>query len=419
MEIKAIRGFNDILPSEVGKWQFVEQIAREVFESFGFKEIRIPILEKTELFARGIGEATDIVEKEMYTFLDKSGNSLTLRPEATASIARAYLEHKLYINESISKLYFIGPMFRYERPQKGRYRQFYQIDAEVFGVSDPMIDAEVIIMLMHLLKKIGLERLELQINSLGCRDCRPKYREELKRFLEKDSFKLCEDCSRRIKTNPLRIFDCKVQTCQEVIEEAPKVSEYICSDCQKHFDHVKRYLNLVGIAYSVNPKMVRGLDYYTRTTFEVISYQLGSQNAVSGGGRYDNLFQEIGGIDIPGIGFAIGMERLISLLKDEEDFLKYPVLFIASLGEDASKEAFRLINQFHLNGIWAEMDYESRSLKSQMRRADKLNVRYVVILGEDELKRGSAILRDMKNKSQEEIPLNSIFEIIKEKINSY
>ncbi len=419
MEIKAIRGFNDILPSEVGKWQFVEQIAREVFESFGFKEIRIPILEKTELFARGIGEATDIVEKEMYTFLDKSGNSLTLRPEATASIARAYLEHKLYINESISKLYFIGPMFRYERPQKGRYRQFYQIDAEVFGVSDPMIDAEVIIMLMHFLKKVGLERLELQINSLGCRDCRPKYREELKRFLEKDSFKLCEDCSRRIKTNPLRIFDCKVQTCQEVIEEAPKVSEYICSDCQKHFDHVKRYLNLVGITYSVNPKMVRGLDYYTRTTFEVISYQLGSQNAVSGGGRYDNLFQEIGGIDIPGIGFAIGMERLISLLKDEEDFLKYPVLFIASLGEDASKEAFRLINQFHLNGIWAEMDYESRSLKSQMRRADKLNVRYVVILGEDELKRGSAILRDMKNKSQEEIPLNSIFEIIKEKINSY
>ncbi len=419
MEIKAIRGFNDILPSEVGKWQFVEQIAREVFESFGFKEIRIPILEKTELFARGIGEATDIVEKEMYTFLDKSGNSLTLRPEATASIARAYLEHKLYINESISKLYFIGPMFRYERPQKGRYRQFYQIDAEVFGVSDPMIDAEVIIMLMHFLKKVGLERLELQINSLGCRDCRPKYREELKRFLEKDSFKLCEDCSRRIKTNPLRIFDCKVQTCQEVIEEAPKVSEYICSDCQKHFDHVKRYLNLVGIKYSVNPKMVRGLDYYTRTTFEVISYQLGSQNAVSGGGRYDNLFQEIGGIDIPGIGFAIGMERLISLLKDEEDFLKYPVLFIASLGEDASKEAFRLINQFNLNGIWAEMDYENKSLKSQMRRADKLNARYVLIIGEDELKRGSAILRDMKNKLQEEIPLNSIFEIIKEKINSY
>lgn len=419
MEIKAIRGFNDILPGEVGKWQFVEQIAREVFESFGFKEIRIPILEKTELFARGIGEATDIVEKEMYTFLDKSGNSLTLRPEATASIARAYLEHKLYINESISKLYFIGPMFRYERPQKGRYRQFYQIDAEVFGVSDPMIDAEVIIMLMHLLKKVGLERLELQINSLGCRDCRPKYREELKRFLEKDSFKLCEDCSRRIKTNPLRIFDCKVQTCQEVIEEAPKVNEYICSDCQKHFDHVKRYLNLVGIAYSVNPKMVRGLDYYTRTTFEVISFQLGSQNAVSGGGRYDNLFQEIGGIDIPGIGFAIGMERLISLLKDEEDFLKYPVLFIASLGEDASKEAFRLINQFHLNGIWAEMDYENKSLKSQMRRADKLNARYVLIIGEDELKRGSAILRDMKNKSQEEIPLNNIFEIIKEKISSY
>lgn len=416
MEIKAIRGFNDILPNDVGKWQFVEKTAREVFEAFGFREIRIPILEKTELFTRGIGEATDIVEKEMYTFLDKSGNSLTLRPEATASIARAYLEHKLYISESISKLYFIGPMFRYERPQKGRYRQFYQIDAEVFGVSDPMIDAEVIIMLMHFLKKVGLEMIELQINSLGCKECRPRYREKLKIFLEKDSFKLCEDCVRRVKTNPLRIFDCKVQTCQEIIEEAPKVSEYLCGECQEHFGQVKRYLDLVGITYSINPKMVRGLDYYTRTTFEVISTQLGSQNAVSGGGRYDNLFQDIGGIDIPGIGFAIGMERLLSLLQNDENFVKYPDLFIAAIGEDASKEAFKLINQFHLNGIWAEMDYESKSLKSQMRRADKLNATYVVIIGEDELKRGKVILRNMKNKSQEEVSLNNIFEVVKEKI---
>jgi len=416
LQIKAIRGFNDILPDEIGKWQFVERAAREVFEGFGFSEIRIPVLERTELFSRGIGEATDIVEKEMYTFTDRSGNSLTLRPEATASMARAYLEHQLYTFDPVAKLYCIGPMFRYERPQKGRYRQFYQIDAEVFGVENPMVDAQVIAMLIHFLKKVGLEKLELQINTLGCRDCRPRYREELKKFLTKKAFQLCEDCQRRLETNPLRIFDCKVETCQEAIADAPKVSDFICSECQKHFHKVKDYLEMAGLTYILNPRMVRGLDYYTRTAFEVVSYQLGSQNAVTGGGRYDNLFHEIGGLDIPGIGFAIGMERLVSLLPKDKEFTQYPQLFIAVLGEEPLKEAYRIINQLHLEGNRAEIDYEGKSLKSQMRRADKLKARYVLILGEEELKRGKAVLRNMESKSQEEIPINDLLDVLKSKI---
>src|SRR3990172_2103901 len=255
VEIKAIRGFNDVLPGEIGKWQFVERAAREIFEGFGFSEVRIPILERTELFSRGIGQATDIVEKEMYTFTDRSGNSLTLRPEATASMARAYLEHQVYSFDPVAKYYCIGPMFRYERPQKGRYRQFYQIDAEVFGVENPMVDAEIILMLIHFLKRVGLENLELQINTLGCRNCRPRYREELKNFLTKKSFQLCEDCQRRLQANPLRIFDCKGETCQSAISEAPQVADYTCPDCQGHFDKVKEYLTMTGLSYILNPKM--------------------------------------------------------------------------------------------------------------------------------------------------------------------
>jgi histidyl-tRNA synthetase len=307
-------------------------------------------------------------------------------------------------------------MFRYERPQKGRYRQFYQIDAEVFGVENPMVDAEVIVMLIHFLKRVGLEKLELQINSLGCRACRPRYREALKEFLTKKSFQLCEDCQRRLQTNPLRIFDCKVETCQEAIANAPKVTDFICPECQKHFDQVKKYLEMVELTYILNPRMVRGLDYYTRTAFEVVSYQLGSQNAVTGGGRYDNLFQEIGGLEIPGIGFAIGMERLVSLLPKDKEFIQTPHLFIASLGEEPFKEAYRLVNQLHLKGVRAELDYEGKSLKSQMRRADKLKARYVLILGEDELKRGKAVLRNMENKIQEEIALKDIVNALTEKI---
>ena len=416
MEIKAIRGFNDILPQEIGKWHFVEDTARDIFEGFGFSELRIPVIERTDLFARGIGEATDIVEKEMYTFTDKGGNSLTLRPEATASMARAYLEHQMYSFDPVAKVYFMGPMFRYERPQKGRYRQFYQIDAEVFGVDNPMVDAEVIVMLMHFLRKVGLQTLELQINSLGCRECRPRYREELKRFFEKKSFQLCEDCQRRLQTNPLRILDCKVEGCKESIANAPKVIDFICSNCQEHFGRVKEYLTVTGVKFDLNPNMVRGLDYYTRTCFEVVSYDLGSQNAVTGGGRYDHLFQDIGGLDIPGIGFAIGMERLISLLPKDRTFIQNPHLFIATLGDETSKEAYQLANELHLRGIRTELDYEGKSLKSQMRRAGKLNASYVLILGGDELKQGKAVLRNMGDKSQEEVPIKDLASLLQSKL---
>jgi histidyl-tRNA synthetase len=414
--IKAIRGFKDILPTETEKWQFIEKAAREVFETFGFSEIKIPILEKTELFSRTIGEATDIVEKEMYTFRDRSGDSLTLRPEATASMARAYLEHNLYTRDPVAKLYFIGPMFRHERPQKGRYRQFYQIDVEIFGVPHPMADAEVMVMLMEFFKRISLENVELQINTLGCEDCRPQYREELTQFLAKNVSKLCADCKRRLETNPLRILDCKVETCREVIAGAPLVIDFICHQCADHFERVQTCLEIANTPFVINPGMVRGLDYYTRTVFEAVNEGLGEQKAVTAGGRYDHLMRDIGGPDIPGIGFAMGIERIALLTKQREESTSSPELFIAALGDRAQLKAFELANQLHLEGIKADIDYEGRSLKAQMRRANKLSSRYVVILGEEELKTGMAILRDMRKKSQEKIPLSNTIGEIKARV---
>jgi histidyl-tRNA synthetase len=403
--IKAIRGFKDILPAETEKWQFIEKVAREVFETFGFSEIKIPILEKTELFSRTIGEATDIVEKEMYTFRDRSGDSLTLRPEATASMARAYLEHNLYTRDPVAKLYFIGPMFRHERPQKGRYRQFYQIDVEIFGVAHPMADAEVMVMLMEFFKRISLEDVELQINTLGCEDCRPQYREELTQFLAKNVSELCADCKRRLETNPLRILDCKVETCREVIAGAPRVIDFICHQCSNHFERVQSCLEIANTPFVINPGMVRGLDYYTRTVFEAVNDRLGEQKAVTAGGRYDHLMRDIGGPDIPGIGFAMGIERIALLTKQKEESTSSPELFIAALGDRAQQKAFELANKLHLEGIKAEIDYEGRSLKAQMRRANKLGARYVIIIGEEELQKGRAIRRDMELKVQDEISL--------------
>jgi len=411
--IKAIRGFNDVLPSEIEKWQFIEKTTRAVFENFGFSEIKIPILEKTELFSRSIGESTDIVEKEMYTFQDRSGDSLTLRPEATASMARAYLEHHLYARNPVAKLYFIGPMFRHERPQKGRYRQFYQIDVEIFGVAHPMADAEVMVMLMEFFNQVGLDSVELQINTLGCEDCRPRYREELTKFLAKNVAQLCSDCKRRIETNPLRILDCKVETCREVVAGAPLVIDFICDQCTGHFERVRGYLKLLNTPFVLNPKMVRGLDYYTRTVFEAVSPKIGAQNAVTAGGRYDHLMRDIGGPDIPGIGFAMGIERIVLLVPEKRGVVQSLDLFIAALGEKAQLKAFELANRLHLEGIKTEIDYEGRSLKAQMRRADKLNSRYVLILGEEEMKTGRAILRDMGKKVQEEINLDQATEAIK------
>lgn len=406
MTIAGVRGFKDILPGETEMWQFIEHTTRAVLADFGFKEIKIPILEKTELFARSIGKDTDIVEKQMYTLSDRRGESLTLRPEATASVLRAYIEHNLYRTEQIVRLYSIGPMFRYERPQKGRHRQFYQINAEVLGIGDPKIDAELIIMLLHLLEKLGLGKVELHINSLGCLQCRSNFKEALKSFLGQHVDVLCPDCKRRLVTNPLRILDCKVEACNEAISDAPSILDFLCAGCSAHFDEVKDMLELFEISYIVNSQVVRGLDYYTRTAFEVIVPGLGSQNAIAGGGRYDSLLKELGGPDLPGVGFAIGIERLALLIKGGRDLIRFPKVFVAALGPEAQSKAFHMMMALRLNGVWAEMDYGEKSLKSQMRRADRMKVDFTLIVGEQELKTGSAILKDMKSGYQQTIDLN-------------
>jgi len=407
--ITAVRGFKDILPPETDKWLHVEETARKVFGAFGFREIRIPLLEKTELFCRGIGETTDIVEKEMYTFLDRGEESLTLRPEATASVIRAYLEHAVHAAETATRLFTIGPMFRRERPQKGRYRQFHQIDAEILGPDDPRTDAELILMLIHFLDRLGLAKLNLEINSLGCQECRPAFREAVISFLGSRTEEICGDCRRRLGTNPLRVFDCKVEKCGEIISQAPRLISFICRDCRTHFEGVQEGLRLFGVPYRINDQMVRGLDYYTRTTFEATAEHLGAQNAVVGGGRYDHLVRDLGGPDIAGIGFAIGCERLISMLPESGgNAPPAPLLFIAALGEKAAERAFILGNRLRMNGIHVDMDYTGRSLKSQMKRADRLGCAYALILGEREIQDNKAILRNMRESAQEELRLDEM-----------
>jgi len=412
--INGVKGFNDILPGEVEKWQHIEATARRVFELYGFSEIRIPILEKTELFCRSIGDATDIVEKEMYSFEDKGGNKVTMRPEGTASVMRSFIEHKMHALDPVARLYYMGPMFRYERPQKGRYRQFHQIGAEVTGVSAPTVDAQVLTMLTHFFAELGLDEPTLQINSLGCPCCRPVYREALKSFLLSKLELLCEDCNRRYETNPLRALDCKSPGCQEATKGAPAMLEYLCPECSEHFAATRKYLDLVGTPYSINERMVRGLDYYTRTTFELVTGLLGSQSAVAAGGRYDGLISDLGGPSLPGIGFAIGVER-VALLLAEKDFARRPDLFIAALGEEAHAEAFRLMTALQRKGAAVEIDYEGKSLKSQMRRADKFKSRFTLIIGGDELARGTAPLKDMDGGTQGEVSLDAatIFKVLK------
>lgn len=406
MAITGIKGFNDILPGEVRKWQHVEDTARRVFEIYGFSEIRVPVLEKTELFARSIGDATDIVEKEMYSFTDKGGNAVTLRPEGTAGVIRSYIEHKLHVADSVAKMYYLGPMFRYERPQKGRYRQFHQIGVEVAGVSDPKVDAQVLTMLCHFFAELGLTEPRLQINSLGCHECRPGYRQKLRDFLRERLDSLCDDCKRRYETNPLRALDCKSTGCKEATANAPSVLDNLCDGCADHFTRTRAYLESAGTVYEINPRMVRGLDYYTRTTFELVTEQLGAQSAVAAGGRYDRLIEELGGPAYPGIGFALGVERVVLLLEDE-GYGRRPDLFIAFHGEPAGNEAFRIMSKLQRLGIAVEIDYEGKSLKSQMRRADKYNARFSLIIGEDELAKGSAVIKEMDRGVQGDVVLDA------------
>ena len=413
--IQLIRGFKDILPGEAELWQEIEKISRSLFEDFGFKEIRVPIMEKTELFARSIGENTDIVEKEMYTFPDRKGDLITLRPEATASIVRSYIQHKMYGQDPVRKFYTIGPMFRRERPQKGRYRQFYQINAEVLGLASPYIDAQLIFMLTTLFKKLLLTDTSVHINSLGCPKCRPDFRDALAELLNSRTDNLCEDCKRRSSKNPLRVLDCKVPKCREAMTDAPSLLDYLCPECMDHFTGVKTSLEKLGISFIVDKSLVRGLDYYTRTTFEILTNSLGAQSAVAGGGRYDGLIKTLGGPDLPAIGFAIGFDRLaeITNLKNS-DFEQKPDIFIAGLGDQCQNKAFEWCCLLGIQGIKTEMDMEGKSLKSQMKKANRLGAGYVLILGQNELESGKALLRNMATKKQVDIPIDNILKNIKE-----
>jgi len=408
------------LPGEIETWQWIERTAAALFGDFGFKEIRIPVMERTELFARSIGEDTDIVEKEMYTFPDRKGDLITLRPEATASIVRAYIQHRLYAADPVQKFYTIGPMFRRERPQKGRYRQFYQINAEVFGIASPLIDVQLIFLLMTLLNRLGVANVQAHINSLGCPDCRPNYRLALADYLVSVSDSLCKDCRRRRERNPLRVLDCKVPSCRQAMTDAPSILDHLCDDCHHDFDLVRESLERLGVAYVTDKRLVRGLDYYTRTTFEIQTGALGAQSAVAGGGRYDGLVKLLGGPDMPATGFAIGLDRLAEIVAQQErGHLKTPDLYVAALGRAGQKQAFLWICRWCDQGLWVEMDYGDRSLKSQMKRADKLGADFVMIIGDNEIKEGAAVLRNMKTKKQVRIELGEILEKVPENVQRH
>ncbi len=412
--IQLIKGFKDIMPGEVELWQSIETIARRNFEVFGFSEIRPPMMEKTDLFKRSIGEATDIVEKEMYTMEQSKGKMITLRPEATASVVRAYIQHKLYAQDPVRKLYTIGPMFRRERPQKGRFRQFYQINAEVFGVESPYIDAQIILLAMTIFKDLKVKDVSPHINSLGCQTCRPKFKQALVDFLDERLDKLCDDCKRRKDRNPLRVLDCKKTTCIEALVNAPAITDYLCEECTKHFTAVKKALDSQGVDYVIDKRLVRGLDYYARTTFEIQTSSLGAQNSVAGGGRYDGLVKLLGGPEIPGIGFAIGFDRLVEICSmDAKSMEQKPDVFIAPMGEKAAEFAFEWGSGLSLKGIRTEIELSGKSLKSMMKRANRLNSKYVLMVGENELEQGNLVLRNMETKQQADIPVDNVVESIK------
>ncbi|MBI9086389.1 MAG: histidine--tRNA ligase [Desulfobacterales bacterium] len=411
--IQLIRGFKDILPEETPLWRHIERTATALFEDFGFREIRVPIMEKTDLFARSIGEETDIVEKEMYTFPDRKGDLITLRPEATASIVRSFVQHKLYAQKPVHKLYTIGPMFRRERPQKGRYRQFYQIDAEIFGDGSPYEDAQLIFMLVTLLERLSVTDTSAHINSLGCPACRPDFKAGLQAFLADKGQVLCEDCLRRRENNPLRVLDCKVPACRDAVADAPDLLDYLCDDCRNHFDTVQRALADLGVPFEVDKRLVRGLDYYTRTAFEIQTGALGAQSAVAGGGRYDGLVRALGGPDQPASGFAIGFDRLAEIVAMvQNDLQRPPALFVAALGEACRAAAFDWVCRLAVAGVNAEMSTTERSLKSQMKQAHRLGAPRVLIFGDDEMARGEAMLRDMATKEQQALPLEGIVETL-------
>lgn len=406
-----LRGMKDILPDEIELWQRVEKAFIEVCEIFGFKEIRTPILENKYLFVRGIGATSDIVMKEMYEFKDKKGREIALRPEGTASVVRAYIENKVYITKKIARFYYYGPMFRYDRPQKGRYRQFYQFGVETFGGKHPFFDGEIVQILDISLKKIGIENFVFIVNSLGCRICKNKYVEQIKKNLQEKIDKFCEDCKIRIEKNPLRVFDCKNTFCKENLKEVPSILNYLCDDCKNHFDTFVNFLLKFNINFSINSNLVRGLDYYTRTVFEVSTEK--DDIAIAGGGRYDNLVEEMGGPDIPAVGFAAGIDRIVQFIKKEDKEEKKPVYFIL-LGNNAKLKGLEILKECIKEKIMVEVDYEERSLSDNLRIANKLGVKWCLILGDNEIEKGIMILKNMKDGYQIEVNEKEIIKKLKE-----
>ena len=416
MLTNAPRGTKDILPDTVGDWNYVEGEIRELCRRFGYSEIRTPIFEHTELFQRGIGEGTDVVDKEMYTFTDRGERSITLRPENTASAVRAYLQNKLYAQSNLVKLFYIGSMFRYDRPQAGRMREFHQFGVEALGEANPAVDAEVILLAMNLLEGLGLKDLELSINSVGCPKCRSKYRTMLQDFFRDKLEDLCEDCRSRFKRSPLRILDCKKDSDKTYMADAPKITDCLCEECADHFAKLKELLTSAGISFTHDPRLVRGLDYYTKTAFEIKYPPLGAQSAVAGGGRYDGLIEEMGGNPTPAVGFATGLERLLLALESQNllpEKNRSVDAYVVALGETAQAEGFKLLNSLRQQGLSAAMDFAGRSMKAQMKQANKLGAKYSVILGEDEIAEGVVMLRSMEDSSQAKVPMNQVAEKIK------
>jgi len=413
VKYSALKGVHDILPPDIYVWQKAESTAKEIFSAYGFQEIRVPIIESTDIFVRSIGETSDIVEKEMYTFPDRADRSITLRPEGTASVVRSYVENHLYNLPSPQKFFYSGPMFRYERPQKGRFRQFYQIGVEAFGAAEPKLDAEIVSMLKLFLERLQMKELKFEVNSIGCEKCRPDYKKALVIFFSAKVKDLCPDCNRRYINNPLRILDCKGSKCTELRKGSPKITDYLCKECKSHFEEFLSLLNILHITCNVNPDMVRGLDYYTRTTFEITSELLGAQKTVAAGGRYDRLVEEFGGPPIPAIGFAIGMERLVEIIKNvnPEFCIPAPKVFIAAIGKKASAEGLLIAEQLRARDVQTELGYDGASLKSQLRRADKLSSNYVFIIGDNELQSGMIKWKNLKDSSQGEIGIKDASEL--------
>lgn len=409
--IKAARGTKDIFGEDAVKYTYISKTAQEIFESYGYTFIKTPIFEETDLFKRGIGEGTDVVEKEMYTFKDRGDRSLTLRPENTASVVRSYLENAIYGKEDVTKYYYNGSMFRYERPQAGRQREFNQIGVEVLGESSPILDAEVIAMSYSLLEKLGITDLEVHINSVGTNASRTKYREMLLNFLEPMKEELCEDCRMRMEKNPLRVLDCKVDKCKELTKDAPSIIDSLNEEERAHYETVKKYLDIFGVKYVEDSRLVRGLDYYSSTVYEIVTNKLGAQGTVLGGGRYDNLLKQLGDKDIPAVGFAAGVERMMMLL---EDYPKNnPDVYVAWLGENTQEFGLKIAKILRDNGIKTFVDFNSKGMKSHMKKADKLAVKYCIIVGEDEMNKDVVVLKDFSARTQEEMNLEKAIEIIK------